>query len=269
MKIRFLRHNVSDGCTNIAEHLKTLGHNVKRLLITGSTYRGFPGHLIINWGRHDLGSVRPGTTVLNEPSAVKIASNKITTFLKLEEAGMANNLPKFTTNRGIAEQWITDDLDDLVYCRTLINSSEGRGIVLAHTIDELVAAPLYTSKVAVDRELRIHIFNGEVIDFAQKKRMNSDRREEDGIGEVNEDIRSNNNGWIFAREGVAINSTVREVAIKAVSSCGLVFGAVDLAVNGQGVPKVYEINTAPGAAGTTVVSYANAIDRYLVAQGVN
>ncbi len=268
-KIRFLRHSASTGCTNIANALKELGHNVKKLKIGSSTYRGNSSHVIINWGRHDLGALRADTVVINLPSAIKVAAHKIKTFTTLAEAGMANNLPKFTTSKSEASRWITEDLDDSVYCRTLINASEGRGIVIASTTDELVDAPLYTSKIVVDRELRIHVFNGDVIDFAQKKRMSSERRENEGIvGDADEGIRSNSNGWIFAREGVNIPDSVREAAIKAVASCGLTFGAVDLAINQQGIPKIYEVNTAPGAEGRTVESYANAIDRLIASGGI-
>ncbi len=206
--------------------------------------------------------------MINLPESVKIAAHKVKTFTALATAGMANNLPKFTTDKDVAKRWFDEDLDSHVYCRTLINASEGRGIVIAQESDELVDAPLYTSKIEVDRELRVHVFNGEVIDFAQKKRMSSERREADGItDEPDEAIRSNRNGWIFAREGVNIPQDVKDVAIKAVQACGLTFGAVDLAVNQQGIPKVYEVNTAPGAEGKTIESYANAIDRLIASGG--
>jgi hypothetical protein len=268
MKIRFLRHNVSNGCSDIATKLKELGHDVKKLRLTGSTYRGHSSHMIVNWGRHNLGELREGTTVINPPKAVIIASHKVKTFTAIASAGMSNNIPKFTTSRSVAEGWFNNDLDDEVYCRTLVNSSQGRGIVVATCANELVEAPLYTSKVVVERELRIHVFNGEIIDFAQKKRMSSQRREECGFeGEVDDSVRSSSNGWIFARRGVTICEESRSVAIRAVEACGLTFGAVDIAINEVGVPKVYEINTAPGAEGGTIDSYANAIDRYIMVGG--
>lgn len=256
--VRILRAKVSDGATALNSKLVELGHNSKKIKITGSRYRGKTGQFVINWGSTAAGTITDAPIMLNSPEAVVLASDKVKTFQTLKRADMGQNIPRFTTSTAEAGRWITEDLED-VYCRTLTRASEGRGIVIATDIDELVSAPLYTAKVEVERELRVHVVRGEVIDFAQKKKMSSERREEENIDEVNTDIRSHNNGWVFARVGVELSESTRDVAIKAIGALGLDFGAVDIAITPQGVAKVYEVNTAPGLEGTTLDSYANAL----------
>lgn len=258
MKIRFLRAAASRGCTALVNSLRDRGHDVKKLLISGSRYRGYPSHLIINWGSSCYRNIRPTHTIINKPEAVSLASNKLETFRKLSEAGLSYATPKWTPSKERAKEYIEDEMET-VYCRTLARGSQGRGIVIASTVDELVDASLYTCKVDVERELRIHVFRNSIIDFAQKKRMRSERLETEGIEEVNEEVRNHSNGWVFARDGVQINDDIKAVSTATIGALGLDFGAVDLAVTPRGQVKVYEVNTAPGLEGTTLERYTEAI----------
>src|SRR5690606_11429015 len=81
--------------------------------------------------------------VLNKPEAVKIASNKLLTLQKL----LSNNVNcvDHTTSFDTAKQWISNG--HIVICRTLLCSNSGKGIIVARTTEELVAAPLYTKYV--------------------------------------------------------------------------------------------------------------------------
>jgi hypothetical protein len=258
---RFLRGRGSKGLADVVALLKERGHQAKRTKLSGSRYRGSESHTIINWGATSKGNLTRAVPIFNRPECVGLAVSKLQTMKRLSSSGMGQYIPKWTDSLTEATRWFTEGSSDKVYCRTLTRSSQGRGIVIAHSIEELVGAPLFTSYVPSDREIRVHVFQGVVIDFAQKKKMSSERREAEGIESVNDDVRSHENGWVFAREGISINDIVKQVAIQSVSALGLDFGAVDIIITPQGVPKVLEINTAPGLEGTTLESYALAIEQ--------
>lgn len=257
MNIKFLRHKASKGATALCNLFKEDGHSSKKLKIN-TRYTGRPTDVIINWGSSSRKTLSPDLRIINKPEGVALSANKISTFIKLTEAGLGGNLPKWTISKEEAVAMITNDLDT-VYCRTLTQASEGRGIEVATTPDQVVSAPLYTSKVEVDREVRVHVCNGTVIDFAQKKRMGPERLEEEGIDSPDEDIRSHSRGWIFARGGVTIPEEMKGIAVAAVMALGLDFGAVDMAITPQGNFKIFEINSAPGLEGTTLESYYEAL----------
>lgn len=257
-KIRFMRGKASNGMMALFQELKALDMDVKRTKLRGSIYKGHPNHMIINWGAVSRGRVLAQYSIYNDPRYVAIASDKLETLRKLHTL-MPVNIPRFTTSQVDVRNWFSEGSVDRVYCRTLTRGSQGRGIVIANTHDELVDAGLYTEGLEIDREVRVHVFQDRVIDFAQKKRMGSERQETEGIEEPNELIRSHNNGWIFARDGVGISDEVKEAARQAVRIIGLAFGAVDIVINPQGIPKVLEVNSAPGLEGTTLSKYAEAI----------
>lgn len=221
-------------------------------------FRPHRNHVIINWGS----SIRPhwyDTPIewavhLNDQSAVKIASNKLLTFEHFIRHFV--NHPDWSDCRGWAESQIEHGRK--IICRTLLTSNSGKGIVVASTVGDLVDAPLYTMLVKKDKEYRVHVFNGRVIDFVQKKKR-------EGVEDRVPYIRSHNNGWIFARQGVVLPDNVKEEAIKAVACLGLDFGAVDIATTHDGNVVVFEVNTAPGLAegGTTLQKYVQAIREIL------
>lgn len=261
-KIKFLRSAASNGLNVLIAKLKEADHDVKKLKISGSRYRGNGSDLVFNWGRSDYGSIANSYATLNVPDAVVLSSSKAKTFKALQDAGMENSIPKWTQDIATAGQWILNQ-GEKVYCRTLTRASQGKGIVIATTQDELVSAPLYTAGVDVAREVRVHVFKGTVIDFAQKKRMSSERLRDEEIEEADDNIRSHGRGWVFARSGVEVSDAVKDVAIRAVSALGLDFGAVDIAITPQGVAKIYEVNSAPGLEGTTLESYSRAFLGYI------
>jgi len=253
--IRINPYGPSDSITSLIATLRARGANVKRMKYDNSSYRGSASHLILNWGSHTRKAVRPEFTMLNDPTAVIIASDKTKTFEKLRDSGMSDNIPGFTSDLDVAKAWVESGIT--VYCRTLTRSSQGRGVVVANRVDDLVTAPLYTAKCPRRREVRLHIFNGEMISFAQKKKMSEERMADDGITYSN-DVRSHGNGWVFAREGVTIPDSARDAAIAAVAALGLQFAALDIALS-LNSPKIFEANTAPGLEGATLEAYTNAI----------
>jgi len=157
-----------------------------------------------------------------------------------------------TDNRATALKWIEDG--SVVICRKLLRSSEGKGIVVAETAEQLVNAPLYTKYVPKKEEYRVHVLDGEVIDVQMKRKR---RGFED---ERNTRIRNLANGYVFCRDGINEPTELRSLAIKATRSLGYKLGAVDIAYN---VKKdnlvVLEVNANPGMQGTTLENYSDCI----------
>lgn len=157
-----------------------------------------------------------------------------------------------TRDREQAAQWIADG--DTVMCRTLLRSSEGKGIVVANTVEELVPAPLYTRYLKKKAEFRVHVFNGEVIDVQQKRK----RSEHNGDRDVR--IRNLANGYVFCRDGIEEPAGLRDAAIQATAALGYSIGAVDIVHNHHhNRLAVLEVNANPGMQGTTLEKYADAI----------
>jgi glutathione synthase/RimK-type ligase-like ATP-grasp enzyme len=210
--------------------------------------------LIINWGKSNLQTRYP-LQVINHPDAVRIAANKLLTYqlLKLKDF---ESRPEWTTSIIEASDWIEDSYK--VYCRTQLTGHSGSGIVIASTSDELVHAPLYTRSIKYKYEYRVHVFQGRLLDVQQKKkRLNWE-------GNSIQGIRNASNGWVYARDNVECSALVTDAAIEAVNILGLDFGAVDIGYN-QHEDKCYlfEVNTAPGLEGTTLIKYIQAFKELL------
>jgi glutathione synthase/RimK-type ligase-like ATP-grasp enzyme len=186
--------------------------------------------------------------VLNHPSSVRLASNKINTFRAWSDADVS--CPLWTTDSSVARSWIEDG--KTVFARTQLQGHSGSGIVILNDSSEFVSAPLYTQYIKKKKEFRVHVFNNEVIDVQEKRRsMGSD------AGFL---IRNHANGFVFCRDNISEPTDLRAVAIHAVRALGLDFGAVDIVYN-EHYNQCYalEVNTAPGLEGTTLETYTNKI----------
>lgn len=209
--------------------------------------------IIINWGNSHIPiwyrHIETARTFINSPRNISLASNKKLFFSLSNEVGLS--VPENTTRKDVANSWI--DAGHTVFCRTLLNSHGGRGIVVSQSSNSLVEAPLYTKEVKKEKEYRVHIFKGKVIDFTKKKR----KREFSGDPPS---IWNHENGFIFAREGVLLPSNMEEESIKAIRIAGLDFGAVDICIEKDtGKAIVFEVNTAPGIVNTTVERYCESL----------
>ena len=246
----------SDSATRLRDALRAEGVACKIVQRDSPTYRSRVNHIYLNWGctNHPQWWYPENVTVLNSPNATRISTNKLFAFEKLKEAEVST--PDWTVDRDEAFQWVRDGHS--VVCRTILNGSGGAGIILAASSEELaeVNAPLYVKYKKKKHEYRIHVFNEKVTDVQQKRKRKD--------VEVNSKIRNLANGWVFCREGVTLPEGANDLAIRAVSSLGLTFGAVDIIENEKEKScYVLEVNTAPGLEGSTVQSYALAIKEWL------
>ena len=223
-----------------------------------------PPRYLLNWGNtmEICWPMPSNLRILNNPDSVRIAVDKLACLSLLSY----HCIPclKFTDDIDRAKLWAR--VDGKVFCRTLSRSTKGKGIVIAETRDEVVPAPLYTKWYNKNREYRVHVFDGEVIDIQIKKKRSKASLEELNI-EVNPDIRNLDGGYVFCRENIRRNLKMEEACIFAVSKLELDFGAVD--VLGYVEDNVLvdfvlcEVNTAPALEGTTYESYINAISKLL------
>lgn len=196
---------------------------------------------------HTVYRCRPGGEKGRIAFRLREGTDKLTQFRKFEEHHVSS--PPYTTDARVARQW-----GSVVVCRTVLRGSEGRGIVVAETPDQIVAAPLYTQYVKKKKEFRVHVLNGTVIDVQEKRR----RSDFDGQRDVR--IRNVANGYVFCRNDVVEPAGLRDLAIAATQAVDYSLGAVDIVYNEHSRSLfVLEVNSTPGMEGTTVEKYADAI----------
>jgi len=226
-----------------------------------SLYKPRGGDLIINWGTSTdppwFGAYRAvqrlglPITFLNKPEAVARAVNKLTTFRVLRENRIAT--PEFTTDREeVLRDW------DSVFARHKLTGHSGEGIEYVGVDEDVPLAPLYTRPVWNHGEYRVHVVNGEVIDYTKKRRHNGDEAGEDQL-----EVRNLASGWIYTRGNLRRLDRVEDIAIRAVSALGLDFGAVDVIKDENGDVFVLEVNCACGLGETALDSYLTAFRTYI------
>jgi len=208
-------------------------------------YRNRKGDTIINWGTATAPSHIPDTaTYINHPSNVNIAGNKLLALRAMQNT----RTPEYTEDDSVAEGWLADG--EKVVIRGVLRGNSGAGITLVDNLEDSIAAPLYTKYVKKRKEYRVHVFDGEIIDYSCKMLR-------EGSEGNNFQIRNYENGWIFGRDGVELPEDVITQSLQAVEDLGLDFGAVDVGFRNEEA-TVYEVNTSPGLQGATLESYLTA-----------
>ena len=201
--------------------------------------------VLINWGRSDLSPRGKPQRVLNPADKIIRATNKLLCLNRLAEAGVPR--VEHTTSVDTVRAWLMNP-GTVVYGRQLLNASQGKGIVIIKSSEDIVYCPMYTKGVLNAHEYRVHVFNNKIIDVTKKKRRNNIER--------NDYVRNLANGWVYCRDGIDTPDCLSSTARDAIGSLGLDFGAVDILLH-KGVPYVLEINTAPGLTGTTLNRYVH------------
>ena len=175
--------------------------------------------------------------------------NKVEQFHAFTRANV--NCPAFALNaeaaRGIGCRTL--------FARTLINATNGRGIVeFESSQEQYPVAPLYTEYIPKKAEYRFHVFGGRVIDVQQKRKKSGFEDER------NTRVRNVHNGYVYCRDGITPPDGAAALAIQAVAACGYQYGAVDVIYNERrNLCYVLEVNSRPGLMGTTVAKYAEAL----------
>jgi glutathione synthase/RimK-type ligase-like ATP-grasp enzyme len=235
-----------------------LNLKVRRVRHEGK-YRPRARSIVVNYGSGSTPYWLGRTRVLNSPSSCVVSGNKLSAFQAFKAAGLS--IPEFTTDHSVAESWIA--AGGMVVARTVLNGHSGRGIVVCSSDKPLVHAPLYVRYKKKRKEFRVHVFQGQVIDVAEKRKRRVEGPRDVDVGLV----RNLANGWVYCRDSVVRPADLDGLAIAACVALSLDFGAVDIIWN-ERENKCYllEVNTAPGLTGTTLTNYTNAIYNWLRSQ---
>lgn len=226
--------------------------NVKQIA-TNTKFKPRVGDLLINLGSSELRvPQRDGVTIVNHPSAVALAANKVLFFRALKGHDNIQTVPA-TEDRAEAQEWLEEG--STVYCRTLTRSHSGNGIHVSVGDDKpLVPAPLYTKGITGGRrEIRLHVFNGKVTLIQQKRRRDGWQENEN----YKDEIRNHGSDWVYSHLNVTPPpEQAEQMAIDTVMALGLDFASVDM-ITRRGECYVLEVNTCSGLEGNTLELYAN------------
>lgn len=280
---------------------KRLRDALNSLLVRpNGNYRPRENDLVVNWGNSENPSWNsPLVRWLNPPEAVARAADKILTFTRLREREVPTL--DFTTDRNVASGWtgtvyvrhktkshsgdgievvqrteenqdggVADELNTMAerlehlgfdfFASALFEEAEVLSVPVP--MSPLPTAPLYTRGIENHGEYRVHVFDGEVIDYRKKSRT----REEDGEVDVptpeENAVRTLGNGWIYRQGSLNRLERVESLALQAIAALELDFGAVDIIMDEHGDVFVLEVNTAVGLADATLENYLTAIREY-------
>jgi hypothetical protein len=187
---------------------------------------------VIRWGSVARIPLRP-ERVLNRLDALKRATNKRQALLDMQAAGIPTpplylldspeikfpvlgRAPEHTHGTDIVPCWQRADL----------------AMAVARGCDH------FTGYIPTARELRIHVFDGNVVKISEKRLTEPEK--------WSPWLRNLDTGYTFHTPVDRPRATTRYRAIEAVELLGLHFGAVDLVEGDDGNPYVLEVNTAPG-----------------------
>lgn len=230
--------------------------------------------LIVNWGSSEHPRWATDEDIILNPSdKVVNAVNKLRFFQMLKEAGYEDGL-EWTTSRAQAKGW--QRAGRQVFERHALNGHSGRGVRVVKPADPLQDCPLYTRGYAKTHEYRIHVFDGNPIEHAEKR-----RRLNPAAGVANGAIRTWDNGWVYSSRLSVSEAGLRsmdQAAGEVLELLGLDFGAVDvLAQLEEGVDgarrlkgfRICEVNTAPGLEKrSTIEAYAYAFNDFVTKKGL-
>jgi glutathione synthase/RimK-type ligase-like ATP-grasp enzyme len=218
------------------------------------------GQTIVNWGVGDdtkFPEFDFAFNLLNCPDAVCRAVNKKSAFSIW--AGHHVSTVPWTANKAVAKEWLASG--HIVVVRKLLTGHEGNGIVIVEPGEQLPDAQLYTRYIKNRyREFRVHATRGQA--FASHMKI---KNPHDPNPPKTWKVRSYANGFIFQRNNVPASAKRDALAVEAVSTLGLDFGAVDILEDKNGNFFVLEVNTAPGIEGQTTPAYAKAIKELVYA----
>lgn len=218
-----------------------------------------PLAVLVRWG--SVRQMPRARRVLNQAEAIRLASDKVATIERLTEAGI-RCVPCFTT----WEQALAAAGGRIILGRTR-NGHSGQGIEVYDpasfyegTYPEQPTTPheWYSIYHEPTREVRVHVVDDRVI-RVQGKYLDYPEQ-----AQLNPFMRNWATGYRFRTPRRDLRSRRKEIAISAVKTLGLNFGAVDMLLFGtERKAMVLEVNTAPSCSPMTANAYAEALNQHL------
>lgn len=201
-----------------------------------------PGVVVINWGsgKADLGTC----TVLNKPEAVRLAVNKLKSFMKFREAGVRT--PDWTTDVNVASGWLPAGK---VVARARLEGRDGDGLSI-HSAGPLPPAKLYTKFIQGCTEYRVSVVGDKVVGSQVKVPIPGKT--------PNHEVKTTagNYGLHWMNPWDHLPLSAKQEAVKAVKALGLDFGGVDVIYREDEGARVLEVNTAPELTPTLLQKYS-------------
>lgn len=268
--------------------------------VSGGTSKPEDVDIVICYGTKTSENITfaPRVKVLNHPDSIRVNRNKLTALNTMLSADV--KVPYFDK---LPDACDDDDIIYPVIARTnyhqggkglAVCTSQGQVRDLMGV--DSVGFGYIQELVSFKQEYRIHVFQDEVIRCAAKipQRNPADSwkavymekaermalRNDVVLDETTANIclkavvsdltlpdlivKSNKRGWCFTRiEATDIDIDLANAAKAAVKAIGLDFGAVDCALDYDGIAWVIEVNTGPGLQGGTLTSYLNTLEAYI------
>jgi hypothetical protein len=212
--------------------------------------------LNLNWGCRRVEGLPEDT--LNRD--ISRGASKVESFKVWQKAGI--QIPRWHTDVKTLLQKIGGDISILARRDGL---SKGKGISLIRDGDEVPRADFYVERLSCQREFRVHVFDENVI-LTQAKVIppgctNFIHNYENGCHYTSQNL----DRWLPTEKEVINLNTM---AINAVKTLGLDFGAVDFLLTKKGRLYCLEVNTAPGLrSDATYTAYREALKRELKKRG--
>lgn len=214
----------SDGARDLAAWLNANECPAKRTRRKPPNLR--TDDLVLNWGSTIPAGNRP-CRFLNE----RVQHDKRVELVRLLTAGVPTPRVRLTPAPG--------------YLARVRNHTKARDLLAG-----LTHGDYYTQYVPVEREFRIHVWNGRCMRSGQRVKKDNTAHPR---------FRSLNAGWKIDYGADRPPQTAYTAAKAAVAALGYDFGAVDVGVKADGAAVVFEVNSAPGLHGNTVEAYGRKI----------
>lgn len=219
------------------------------------TRSGDPLRLLLRWGSRR--KMPPARATLNSAKAIALASDKFAAIERWEDVG----LPTVQAFRHWGDAQAAAR-GGVILGRTRVGM-RGQGITVYGSIDGLPRSPRlphewYSLYEKPTREVRIHVVGNKIVHVQGKFLDFPD------LAESNPYVRNHRGGYRYRTPRQKLLKERREIAIEAVRSLGLNFGAVDMLLFGsEKEAKLLEVNTAPACSPLTLQHYADALTKEL------
>ncbi len=220
--------SVSEGATALAEKLRELEVPVTRIGSRNTRFTPGENDLCVNWGSQ-------APPVRGRWLNLHTIKNKLQELQTLREGGV--NVPD--TYRGKRFR-----LPEGRWFGRRRRHREGNDLLHPPRLPHY-----YVRYVPTVREFRVHVVRDQIVRIALKVARDQHSHPIVRTGE----------GWRFSYgdpERQGMTDAIRQAAINAVRALGYDFGGVDVGVQADGTPVVFEVNSRPGVEGGTVRKYA-------------
>lgn len=183
--------------------------------------------------------------------------DKLTQYRWFQEQGLS--ALEFCTGPAEAKEWL--EQGHVVFGRTLLNSSCGKGIVvlepkaiLEDKTQSLKNCPVYTKYKKKKREFRVHVYKDKVVAITEK------RKRAGFEGQRDTKIRNLANGYVFCQTVEDVPEGLEALALAAAKVTPSDFKGVDIGYNERNNELfIIEVNSAPGIQGSNINAYVNHI----------